>query len=143
MGVEALFSHTVSRRTKIIRAVMHVPITTPKSCSSQGTISVPRKFCHCLFDKSIKFIFNRKSSFSSKTFPSATLERPISITVMGILSPPTPPSRALMDDERRFEPISLPCEWVEDYRPGGYHPVILGDVFNHWRRLLLNGLARP
>ncbi|KAJ5347646.1 uncharacterized protein N7506_000899 [Penicillium brevicompactum] len=41
-----------------------------------------------------------------------------------------------MGDERRFEPISLPCEWVEDYRPGGYHPVILGDVFNHQYKVI-------
>ncbi|KAH1510622.1 hypothetical protein KXX18_000564, partial [Aspergillus fumigatus] len=44
--------------------------------------------------------------------------------------PPTPPSRALTDNEWRFKTITLPCEWVEDYRPGGYHPVVLGDVFN-------------
>ncbi|KAI3321373.1 serine protein kinase [Xylariaceae sp. AK1471] len=49
---------------------------------------------------------------------------------MDISPPPTPPSRAPNHDERRFEPISLPCEWVEGYRPGGYHPVHLGDVFN-------------
>ena len=33
--------------------------------------------------------------------------------------------------EKRFKPITSPCEWVEDYRPGGYHPVVLGDVFNN------------
>ncbi|KXX72780.1 Serine/threonine-protein kinase SRPK [Madurella mycetomatis] len=46
-------------------------------------------------------------------------------------SPPTPPSRALTDDEWRFKTITLPCEWVEDYRPGGYHPLHLGDLFNN------------
>ncbi|KAJ5156692.1 hypothetical protein N7492_009495 [Penicillium capsulatum] len=46
---------------------------------------------------------------------------------MSILPPP--PSNAL-NDEPRFKLITLPCEWVEDYRPGGYHPVVLGDVFN-------------
>lgn len=46
------------------------------------------------------------------------------------ISPPTP-SRAFRDDERRFKTITLPCEWVEDYRPGGYHPVVIGDVFNN------------
>ncbi|KAJ5617968.1 hypothetical protein N7537_003082 [Penicillium hordei] len=49
---------------------------------------------------------------------------------MSTSSPPTPPSKASMDDERRFKTITLPCEWVEDYRPGGYHPVVLGDVLN-------------
>ncbi|PKY08935.1 serine protein kinase [Aspergillus campestris IBT 28561] len=49
---------------------------------------------------------------------------------MIISPPPTLPSRAVIDDERRFETITLPCEWVEDYHPGGYHPVVLGDVFN-------------
>lgn len=44
--------------------------------------------------------------------------------------PPTPPPRAPNDNEWRFKNITLPCEWVEDYRPGGYHPVHLGDVFN-------------
>ena len=47
------------------------------------------------------------------------------------VSPPTPPPRAPAADERRFETITLPCERVEDYHPGGYHPVHLGDVFNN------------
>ncbi|KGO78238.1 hypothetical protein PITC_036060 [Penicillium italicum] len=55
---------------------------------------------------------------------------------MSTSSPPTPPPRALIDDERRFKPITLPCEWVEDYRPGGYHPVVLGDVFNHQYKVI-------
>lgn len=51
---------------------------------------------------------------------------------MSISTPPTPPStKTVEDNERRFKPITLPCEWVEDYRPGGYHPVVLGDLFNH------------
>jgi non-specific serine/threonine protein kinase len=25
---------------------------------------------------------------------------------------------------------------VEDYRPGGYHPVVLGDVFNHQYKVI-------
>ncbi|KAL5356728.1 kinase-like domain-containing protein [Aspergillus floccosus] len=55
-------------------------------------------------------------------------------------SPPTPPSTAL-DDERRFNPIALPCEWVEDYRPGGYHPVALGDVFNNGQYKVIRKLG--
>ncbi|CAG8391108.1 unnamed protein product [Penicillium salamii] len=34
---------------------------------------------------------------------------------------------------REFKTITLPCEWVEDYRPGGCHPVVLGDVFNQYK----------
>lgn len=49
---------------------------------------------------------------------------------MGASPPPTPPSRDLGNDECRFKTITLPCESVEDYRPGGYHPVHLGDTFN-------------
>ncbi|EEY19442.1 serine/threonine-protein kinase SKY1 [Verticillium alfalfae VaMs.102] len=43
--------------------------------------------------------------------------------------PPTPPSGPVRDDELRFHSINSPCEWIEDYRPGGYHPVHLGDIF--------------
>ncbi|KAM3548730.1 hypothetical protein ARSEF4850_009247 [Beauveria asiatica] len=49
---------------------------------------------------------------------------------MSASPPPTPPSRPVLDEEWRFETITSPCEWIEDYRPGGYHPVLLGDVFN-------------
>ncbi|KAJ5876804.1 hypothetical protein N7455_000269 [Penicillium solitum] len=55
---------------------------------------------------------------------------------MSIPSPPTPPSKASIDDEPRFEPITLLCEWVEDYRPGGYRPVVLGDVFNNQYKVI-------
>ncbi|OAR00504.1 hypothetical protein LLEC1_03037 [Akanthomyces lecanii] len=44
--------------------------------------------------------------------------------------PPTPPPTGVLDNEPRFKAISLPCEWIEDYRPGGYHPVTLGDLFH-------------
>ncbi|KAF5615020.1 dis1-suppressing kinase dsk1 [Fusarium tjaetaba] len=49
---------------------------------------------------------------------------------MSTSPPPTPPSRAPGDQERRFKDITSPCEWIEDYRPGGFHPVHLGDLFN-------------
>ncbi|KAJ6441542.1 hypothetical protein O9K51_05093 [Purpureocillium lavendulum] len=55
--------------------------------------------------------------------------------------PPTPPSRASIDDEPRFATITLPCEWVEDYRPGGYHPVVLGDVFDDGRYKVIRKLG--
>ncbi|TQN68513.1 Serine/threonine-protein kinase SRPK [Colletotrichum shisoi] len=47
---------------------------------------------------------------------------------MSVSHPPTPPSRVPTVDEQRFKAITSPCEWVEDYRPGGYHPIHLGDV---------------
>ncbi|KFY88321.1 hypothetical protein V500_06430 [Pseudogymnoascus sp. VKM F-4518 (FW-2643)] len=49
---------------------------------------------------------------------------------MSFSLPPTPPSGAPNDDERRFKTMTSPCECAEDYHPGGYHPVHLGDVFN-------------
>ncbi|KAL2757766.1 hypothetical protein ACRALDRAFT_1061073 [Sodiomyces alcalophilus JCM 7366] len=49
---------------------------------------------------------------------------------MSFSPPPTPHSRAPKEDQRRFKTITSPCEWIEDYRPGGYHPIHLGDVFN-------------
>jgi hypothetical protein len=73
---------------------------------------------------------------SYRTFRSATLDRRSFIAAMDTSSPPTPPSRALKDDELRFRTITLPCEWVEDYRPGGYHPVVLGDVFNRQYKVI-------
>lgn len=49
---------------------------------------------------------------------------------MSASPPPTPPSKVPDYEERRFKDIILACEWVENYRPGGYHPVLLGDAFN-------------
>ncbi|KAI0904552.1 serine protein kinase [Ustulina deusta] len=46
--------------------------------------------------------------------------------------PPTPPSRPPSRGESRFEIITSPCEWVEKYRPGGYHPVHLGHYSTVW-----------
>ncbi|KAI0861052.1 serine protein kinase [Xylaria cubensis] len=43
-------------------------------------------------------------------------------------SPPPTPS---LTTPKRFKAIHLLCERVEDYRPGGYHPVHLGDLFNN------------
>lgn len=62
-------------------------------------------------------------------------------TSMNASPTPTPPSGVLNDDERRFESITSPCEWVEDYRPGGYHPVHLGDVFNNGRYKVIRKLG--
>jgi hypothetical protein len=72
-----------------------------------------------------------QSCISFKAFHLKTLGQDISIIAMGASPPPTPPSRAPGNDEWGFKTITSPCEWVEDYRPGGYHPVLLGDVFKN------------
>lgn len=71
-----------------------------------------------------------------KTVRSASLERRSSIAAMSTSSPPTPASGVLKDGQQRFKSITLPCEWVEDYRPGGYHPVVLGDVFERQYKVI-------
>jgi len=55
--------------------------------------------------------------------------------------PPTPPARPVKANEWRFQTISSPCEWVEDYRPGGYHPVHLGDDFNNGQYKVIRKLG--
>ncbi|TGJ82339.1 hypothetical protein E0Z10_g6416 [Xylaria hypoxylon] len=57
------------------------------------------------------------------------------------ISPPPTPSRGLNRDELRFESITSPCEWIEQYHPGGYHPVHLGDAFSHGRYKVLRKLG--
>jgi hypothetical protein len=60
-----------------------------------------------------------------------------SVATMGDSPPPTPPPRAPNDrNEWRFKETISPCEWVEDYHPGGYHPVHLGNVFNNQYKVL-------
>ncbi|KAF2139479.1 uncharacterized protein K452DRAFT_327966 [Aplosporella prunicola CBS 121167] len=45
--------------------------------------------------------------------------------------PATPPAeRPKGKASWRFEETSAPCEWAEDYRPGVYHPVNLGNTFH-------------
>ncbi|EAW11290.1 serine/threonine-protein kinase [Aspergillus clavatus NRRL 1] len=78
---------------------------------------------------------------SAEVIHSATLGQRISVAAMSISPPPTPPPRALTNDERRFKTITLPCEWVEDYRPGGYHPVVLGDIFNNGQYRVIRKLG--
>lgn len=76
-----------------------------------------------------------QSCISSNILRSATLGVS-SIAAMSTSSPPTPPSRASKDGDRGFQTITLPREWVEDYRLGGYHPVILGDMFNRQYKVI-------
>lgn len=82
-----------------------------------------------------------QSPLSYKTSHSAPLAQRISIAGMSTSPPPTPTSRSATDDEGRFKTITLPCEWVEDYRPGGYHPVVLGDVFKNGRYKVIRKLG--
>ena len=53
-------------------------------------------------------------------------------------SPPKTPHNRDAEDEVdfRFELHGTPCEWGESYRPGGYHPVILGDVLQDRYRII-------
>ncbi|PVH86470.1 kinase-like protein [Cadophora sp. DSE1049] len=50
-----------------------------------------------------------------------------------------------MDDSAesswRYEPITLPTEWVELYRPGGLHPVSLGDKLKKGRYEIVRKLG--
>ncbi|KAF2219032.1 serine/threonine-protein kinase SRPK3 [Elsinoe ampelina] len=51
--------------------------------------------------------------------------------------PATPTSVDLhRTKNRRFEKNIAACEWAEEYRPGGYHPVNLGDVFGEQYRVI-------
>ncbi|KAG7101357.1 Serine/threonine-protein kinase SRPK like [Verticillium longisporum] len=45
--------------------------------------------------------------------------------------PSTPPAQAYAREKGwRFRESGIPCEWAESYRPGGFHPVHLGDIMN-------------
>ncbi|GJJ15341.1 hypothetical protein Clacol_009617 [Clathrus columnatus] len=43
----------------------------------------------------------------------------------------SPPPTPNPEDGRRLQSVGTPCEWPERYRPGGYHPVELGDKFKN------------
>jgi non-specific serine/threonine protein kinase len=65
----------------------------------------------------------------------------IHYNAMSASPPPTPPARAPDYEDRRFKNITLACEWIEDYHPGGYHPVHLGDVFNNGQYKVIRKLG--
>ncbi|KAI1742773.1 serine/threonine-protein kinase SRPK3 [Xylaria scruposa] len=50
--------------------------------------------------------------------------------------PPTPPSEMPRFEDSRFKPMWTPCESVDSYRPGGFHPVHLGDVLHDRYRVI-------
>lgn len=53
-------------------------------------------------------------------------------------SPPSTPQNRDLEDEAdfRFMTNGTPCEWGESYHPGGYHPVVLGDVLQDRYRII-------
>lgn len=101
----------------------------------------PRGLAPRSLESSLHRISLSKSCIPHRTFHSATFAQHISIATMSTSPPPTPPSRGIIVAERRFKPITLPCEWVEDYRPGGYHPVVLGDVFKNGQYKVIRKLG--
>lgn len=52
--------------------------------------------------------------------------------------PPSTPRNRDPEDaaDFRFKTNGTPCEWGESYHPGGYHPVILGDVLQDRYRII-------
>ncbi|KAL1962324.1 hypothetical protein VTN77DRAFT_9815 [Rasamsonia byssochlamydoides] len=57
-------------------------------------------------------------------------------------SPPVPSTLPPADRaQRRFYPLRTPTEWIEDYRPGKYHPVHLGDTFKNARYKVIRKLG--
>jgi non-specific serine/threonine protein kinase len=44
-----------------------------------------------------------------------------------------PPKDPLDQSQWRFEPLNLPAEWIESYRPGGFHPIHPGDTLRNGR----------
>ncbi|KAI1283497.1 putative serine protein kinase [Xylaria sp. FL0933] len=61
---------------------------------------------------------------------------------MSTSPPPTPRGSGFVKREDiRFKDIVSPCEWVENYRPGGYHPVVLGDVFHNGQYKVIRKLG--
>ncbi|KAI0431618.1 serine/threonine-protein kinase SRPK3 [Xylaria sp. FL1042] len=51
-------------------------------------------------------------------------------------SPTTPPPEIPSVGNSRFKSMSTPCEFVGVYRPGGFRPVVLGDVLRGRYRII-------
>ena len=45
------------------------------------------------------------------------------------------------DEDRRFEFMAYPTEWVEAYRAGGLHPIHLGDTLRQERYRVIRKLG--
>jgi hypothetical protein len=62
--------------------------------------------------------------------------------VMASSPPTTPPAELPYDPAlRRFEDTGATCEWAEEYRPGGFHPVKIGDTFHHGKYRVIRKLG--
>lgn len=60
----------------------------------------------------------------------------------GTMAPPTPSAnRPTSKAEWRFHSMTTPTEWIEDYRPGKYHPVHIGDTFKDSRYRVIRKLG--
>jgi serine/threonine protein kinase len=56
--------------------------------------------------------------------------------------PATPPTEPPQDPQLwRFEDVGATCEWAEEYCPGGFHPVNLGDTFHQGKYRVIRKLG--
>jgi serine/threonine protein kinase len=60
---------------------------------------------------------------------------------MSVPTPPAPRSVVPTVEDRKFKIVTLPCEWVEEYRLGGYHPVLLNDIFKNGQYKVIRKLG--
>lgn len=58
-------------------------------------------------------------------------------------SPPPTPPRLLPsgDSEWRFHEVYTPTEWIEEYRPGNFHPIHFGDLLDDGRYRVIRKLG--
>ena len=56
-------------------------------------------------------------------------------------SPPPTPPKLLLRGDRRFHQLYTPTEWIEEYRPGKFHPIHLGDLLDHGRYRVIRKLG--
>lgn len=64
-------------------------------------------------------------------------------TMSTMSSPPPTPSKLLPRNasERRFHDSCTPTEWIEQYRPGKFHPIHLGDLLDEARYRIIRKLG--
>ncbi|KAF1918241.1 kinase-like domain-containing protein [Ampelomyces quisqualis] len=93
---------------------------------SQPSTGLHNCFCCCL-------IVRAHPPFCLNNPPSAAARAvdPFRATFAMTSPPATPPVEPPHDSELwRFEETGATCEWAEEYCPGGFHPVNLGDTFH-------------
>ena len=86
------------------------------------------KISSCHFRFSLRPI---KCTFNHSTF----------LTTITMDSPPPTPKSPKSSKQRRFARTGAVCEWVEEYHPGGYHPVNLGDTFRDGKYRVIRKLG--